>query len=148
MKQKVVVLVAQILAGLVVWLSVRSFIGAAIASVLAGVSAQVMAAGSGKAAAGAWLINWSALGGAVAGSLMLALQLRDRPWGERLMLVGASLLAAYYGGLFAGELFAWDRGGVGVAGAVSAYLFVPVMDTALRLIRDISWIKSLLERRA
>ncbi|MGC0151057.1 hypothetical protein ACPRNU_01180 [Chromobacterium vaccinii] len=134
-------------AGIAVWLVLRNLVVAGLAALAAGVSAQAIAAGAGKAVT-ASAVHLSALLGAAAGSALLWLNLKSRSLAERVTLVGSSFVAAYFGAQAAFELWGLGPGLVGVAGTVSAYLVVAVLDTALSLVRDIPWIKSVLARRA
>lgn len=146
-RQRLALIAVTCLAGLLSWLVLRNLIAAGIAALAAGVSAQAVAAGTGKAAAaGASAINLPALCGAAAGSALLYPQLRGRPVVERLVLAGGSFAAAYFGGLLAFELWGLGPGLIGVAGTVFAYFIVAVLDTGLKLIKDFAWIKSLIER--
>lgn len=137
--------------GLAALLAFRSLVVATVAALWAGLSAKALAgtAGVGKAALASQGSQdyLAALVGAFAGSLMLMLQLKGRPWPERLVLLTASIIAAYYGGLAADEAWTLGPGGVGVAGTVCAYLAVPVLDAVLALLHDIPWIKRLVWRR-
>lgn len=131
--------------GVVALLAFRSLAGATLAALLSGLSAQALAS-TGKAAVAQ--VHGSAMVGAFAGSLMLMLQLKGRPWQERAILLVASFLAAYFGGVASAELWGFGPGGVGVAGTVCAYLVVPALDAVLALLKDLPWIKQLIERVA
>ena len=140
-----IVLVALVSAGLAL-LAVRSLTTAALAAVVAGLSASAMA-GTGKAGGVAAGIHLPAMMGAIAGSMMLALQLRDHSWPERVVLVVASFVAAYFGGLLAAEILDFGPGGVGVAGTVCAYLILPLLNAVMAVLRDSEFIKALIAKR-
>lgn len=130
-------------ASAVTLLAVRSLAGATLAVMLSGLSAHAFA-GTSKAAV---QVHGAAMAGAFAGSLMLLLQLKGRPWPERLVLVVASFVAAYFGGVMSAELWEFGPGGVGVAGTICAYLAVPALDAVLAILKDLPWIKRMIEKR-
>ena len=103
--KKPLLFLAAFFACVIAYFSLRSLIGAAAAAVVAGLSASAIAAGtagSAKAAGGgAAAAHIPAAVGALAGALLLAVNLRGRPWLERAVLALASYLAAYYGALAA-----------------------------------------------
>lgn len=143
-RQRLALIVVSFLAGLGAWLVLRNLAVASLTALAAGASAQALAAGTGKAAV--VHVHGPAVIGAAAGSLLLLLNLKGRPWPERAILVVTSFVSAYFGAQLAFELWGWGPGGVGVAGTVCAYLFVAVMDSALALVKDLPWIKQLIER--
>ena len=148
MRKRVVVALIALVSAALALLAVRSLTTAALAAVVAGLSASAMAmAGTGKAGGVAAGIHLPAMMGAIAGSMMLALQLRDRSWPERLVLVVASFVAAYFGGLLSAEIWGFGPGGVGVAGTVCAYLIQPLLNVVLAVLRDSEWIKALIAKR-
>lgn len=136
-----------IAAGLLAWFALRNVIAASITAIIAGVSASALAAGSAKAGAAAG-VHIPAAVGALAGAVLLAVELRDRPWPERCALTLASYVAAYYGAQAAAESWSLDNGWVGIGGVVCARLGVSVLDTAQRLVRDAEFVKGLLARRS
>ncbi|MCW3478790.1 hypothetical protein OL229_04310 [Neisseriaceae bacterium JH1-16] len=135
-----------LVAGLLALLAFRSLAAIGLAAVLSGLSAQVLA-GTSKATAATVHVHGSAVIVAFAGSLMLYLRLSGRSRPERVALTLASFLAAYFGGLLASELWDIGPGGVGVAGTVSAYLVVPLLDAARVVIKDTPWLKRLIYSR-
>ena len=149
--KKPLLFLAAFFACVIAYFSLRSLIGAAAAAVVAGLSASAIAAGtagSAKAAGGgAAAAHIPAAVGALAGALLLAVNLRGRPWLERAVLALASYLAAYYGALAAHEAWGLGAGGVGVAGTACAYLGVAVLDAAQRILRDAEFMKRIIDRR-
>ena len=146
MRKRVVVALIALVSAALALLAVRGLTTAALAAVVAGLSASAMA-GTGKAGGVTAGIHLPAMMGAIAGSMMLALQLRDRSWPERLVLVVASFVAAYFGGLLSAEIWGFGPGGVGVAGTVCAYLIQPLLNVVLAVLRDSEWIKALIAKR-
>ena len=146
MKKRLVVVLVALATALVAMFALRSLTTAALAAVVAGLSASAIA-GTSKAGSVAAGIHLPAMMGAIAGSMMLALQLRDRSWPERVVLVTASFVAAYFGGLLASEMWAFGPGGVGVAGTVCAYLILPLLNAVMVVLRDSEWIKALIAKR-
>lgn len=144
-RQRLALFAVTFTAAVAAWLVLRNLVVAGIAAVAAGVSAQAIAAGTGKAAA-ASAINLSALLGSALGSALLYLQLRSRSMAERVLLMAGSFGAAFFGAQLAFELWNLGPGGVGMFGTFCAYVIVAVLDGLLILIRDIPWIKSLIER--
>lgn len=147
MRTRVWVVLVAVLSALVALVAVRSLATAALAAMIAGLSASAVAAGTGKAGSAAMGLHIPALMGAVVGSLLLSLQLRDKPWPERMILLGASCVAAYFGGLAAGEWWGLGYGSIGLAGTFAAYLLLAVLNMLLTLLRDVGWIKSLIGNR-
>lgn len=162
MKASLKLAVWVVLAGVVAALTLRTAVGAALATVLAGLSALAVAsggAGKGAAAAGAGL-HLPALAGALVGAVLQWRQSAGRGVPERLLLAGVSLVAAYFGGLLVAS--AWPElgdGAVGLGGMVAANLAVPLIDglrvlqadalAALRaLLADVPWLKRMVGVRA
>lgn len=146
MRARVLIVLVALVSAALTLLAVRSLTTAALAAVVAGLSASAMA-GTSKAGGVVAGIHLPAMMGAVAGSMMLALQLRDRSWPERLVLVVASFVAAYFGGLLSAEIWGFGPGGVGVAGTVCAYLILPLLNVALAVLKDSEWIKRMIGGR-
>lgn len=145
MKKRLVVVLVALATALVAMFALRSLTTAAVAALAAGLSASAVAGtGKGGAAAG---VHLPALAGAIVGSLLLSLQLRDRPWPERMILLCASCVAAYFGGLAAGEWWGLGSGSIGLAGTFSAYLLLAILNLALQLLRDVAWWQRLLNGR-
>ena len=149
--KKILIGLAAALGFFCAFFALRSVIGTAAAALVAGLSASAVAAGAAasgaKAGGAAAAVHIPAAVGALAGVLFLAVELRGRPWRERLPLILASYLAAYYGAQAAAESWALGAGWVGVGGVVCARLGVSVLDTAQRLVRDAEFVKGLLARR-
>lgn len=146
-KRKLWLALGVFMAGVLALFAIRGLAGVTLAAVLSGLSANALASATGAAGGKAAGVHAPAFVGAAAGSMMLWVQLRGRAKLDRCVLVLGAFLAAYHGGQLASEL--WPKigaGGMGVAGTVCAYLIVPALEAALALLRDIGWIKKLIER--
>lgn len=161
MKASLKLAVWVVLAGVVAALTLRTAVGAALATVLAGLSALAVASGgAGKGAAAGAGLHLPALAGALVGAVLQWRQSAGRGVPERLLLAGVSLVAAYFGGLLVAS--AWPElgdGAVGLGGMVAANLAVPLIDglrvlqadalAALRaLLADVPWLKRMVGARA
>ena len=73
--------------------------------------------------------------------------MRDKPFAERMILLGASCVAAYFGGIAAGEWWGLGYGSIGLAGTCAAYLLLAFLNAVLALLKDVGWIKKLLAKR-
>ncbi|BAK75828.1 hypothetical protein NH8B_0996 [Pseudogulbenkiania sp. NH8B] len=150
-RRRVALFFVALLTGVVALFAFRSLATATVAALLSGLSAQAIAgtagAGAGKAGAAASGVHGQAIIGAGIGAALKLLQLRGRPWPERLVVTGASFAAAYYAGTFAAQRWALEPGGVALVGTAAAYVVVPVLDAARTVLEDIPWLKRLLFRR-
>ena len=145
MKTKFVVVVVALASALLALLAVRSLTTAALAAMVAGLSASAVAGtGKGSAVVG---VHLPAMVGAIVGSLLLSLQMQGKPWPERAILIGASCVAAYFGGVAAGEWWGLGYGSIGLAGTCAAYLLIAVLNLVLSLLRDVGWWQRLLHGR-
>lgn len=150
-------------AGVATLVLFRSLLAGALVAVLASLSASAVAgsvggAASGKAGAAAGL-HAPALVGALFGAALQWRQTKGRPRGERWLLAGVSLVAAYFGGLLTGS--AWPElgdGAVGLGALIAANLAVSligalqqllagVRDALLALLHDVPWLKRLIASR-
>lgn len=139
-------------AGVMALVAFRSLVVAAVVALLASLSAGAVAssvggAASGKAGAVA-SVHAPAFVGSLMGALLLQLQLGGRPLAARIIITLVSLVAAYFGGVAAWEVWPeMGAGSVGVAGTACAYLVVPVLDALRAMLGDIGWLKRLISFR-
>lgn len=135
------------LVGVLALMGFRSLVVAAASALLAGVSAQAVAAATGKAAGATAPVHATAAAGAFVGSLMLLLNLKGRPWQEKMILLSVSGFGSYSGGVAAAEAWQVGPGAVGFAGMVCGVMLIPLIDAVLAVLKDIPWIKRLVFRR-